>query len=206
EKHSNVIAQIIAEADAADLFNQIKECDGIAIHAILTDGQTFEFFVINFCEWKIMRGVGSPIEAVPWENGYQICLPPSERSPNYLSTLKQIIEVILDTFIMAYINGIAAQKSYSSRRARVEDSELGGAYVPRHPTTYWDEAYIRATNSLDMLRLAHGHRMIDKPQAEQMALYGLDLLTKSVMSIPVPEMDWSLLDSWDWREDALMGV
>jgi hypothetical protein len=44
EKHSNVIAQFMAETDSADLFNQIKECDGIAIHAILTDGQTFEFF------------------------------------------------------------------------------------------------------------------------------------------------------------------
>jgi len=39
-----------------------------------------------------------------------------------------------------------------------------------------------------------------------MALYGLHLLTQSVMSIPLPEMDWSLLDSWDTREDVLMGV
>lgn len=206
EKHSNVIAQIIAEADGADLFNQINECDGIAIHAILTDGQAFEFFVINFYEWKIMRGVGSTIEAIPWQNGHKICLPPSECSPDYLSTLKQIVEVILDTFIMAYINGIASQKRYSARQARIKDSMLEEAYGPRRSTTFWDEAYTRAMNSLDMLRLAHGHRVIDKPQAEQMALYGLRLLTESVMSIPLPETDWSLLDSWDTTEDALMGV
>jgi hypothetical protein len=57
-----------------------------------------------------------------------------------------------------------------------------------------------------MLRLAHGHRVIDKSQAEQMALCGLHLLTESVMSIPLPEMDLSLLRSWDARENALMGV
>lgn len=106
---------------------------------------------------------------------------------------------------MAHINGIAAQKRYPSRRARIEDSELEEAYGPRRSTTFWNEAYTRAMNSLDMLRLAHGYRVIDKPQAEQMALYRLRLLTESVMSIPLSEMDWSLLDSWDTREDTLMG-
>jgi hypothetical protein len=70
EKHSNVIAQIIAEVDGADLLSQIKECGGIAIHAILIDGQAFEFFVIEFYHWKIMRGIGSLIEAIPWHNGH----------------------------------------------------------------------------------------------------------------------------------------
>jgi hypothetical protein len=114
EKHSNLIAQIIAEADIADIFNQIKECDGTEAHAILTDGQAFEFFVINFYHWKIMRGVRSLVEAIPWHNGHQISLPPSKRSSDYLPTLKQIIEVILDTFIAAYINGISAQKKVFS--------------------------------------------------------------------------------------------
>ena len=54
-KHSDVIAQILAEADAADLFNQIRESDGIAIQAILTDGEAFEFFVVNIYDWKVMR-------------------------------------------------------------------------------------------------------------------------------------------------------
>jgi hypothetical protein len=79
-KHSDVIAQILAEADGADLFNQIHESDGTAIHAILTDGQAFEFYVVNFYDWKVMRGVGSTIEAVPWVDGHQICLPSSERA------------------------------------------------------------------------------------------------------------------------------
>jgi hypothetical protein len=127
-----MFAQVIAEADGADLFNQIKESDGIAIHAILTDGQVFEFFVINFYDWKMLRGVGIPIEAIPWQNSYQICLPPSERSPDYLPTLKQIIEVIFDTFIMAYINGISAQKSYSERRAIVgSEKSPDQSFVPR---------------------------------------------------------------------------
>ena len=205
-KHSDVIAQLLAEADGADLFNQIHESDGIAIHAILTDGQAFEFYVVNFYDWKVMRGVGSPIEAIPWIDGHQICLPSSERAPNYHSVLKCLIEVIFDTFLMAYINGLTAQKSYSARRARVEDTEAGGMYVPRRSTNYWDEAYTRAENALTRLRFAHGHRVINKAEADNMACHGLDLLTQSVLSIPLPDMDWSLLDGWDEAEDALMGV
>lgn len=91
EKHSNVIAHITAEADGANLFSQIKESDGIAIHAILTEGRAFEFFMITFYKWKIMRGVEDTTEAIPLQNGHQICLSPSERSPDYLSTLKQIV-------------------------------------------------------------------------------------------------------------------
>jgi hypothetical protein len=96
-----------------------------------------------------MKGVGSPIEAVPWINGYQISLPPSERSPDYLTTLKQIIEVILDTFVMAYINGIAAKKKVIHHdERRLKESESGGVYAPRYSTIFWDEAYTQATNSL----------------------------------------------------------
>lgn len=205
-KHLDVIAQILVEADAADLFNQIYESDGIAIHAILTDGEAFEFFVINFYDWKVMRGVGSPTEAVPWVDGHQIRLPSSERAPIYRPILKSLIEVIFDAFLMAYINGLAARKSYSARRARVEDTEVGGMYVPRKSANYWDEAYTRAENALTQLRLAHGHRVINKVEADNMSFYGLHLLTESVMSIPLPDMDWSLLDGWDEAEDALMGV
>lgn len=63
-KHSNV-AQILAEADGADLFNQIHESNEITIHTILTDGQAFEFFVVNFYDWKMMRDIRNPIEGVP---------------------------------------------------------------------------------------------------------------------------------------------
>jgi len=153
-----------------------------------------------------MRGVGSPTEAIPWVDGYQICLPSSERAPTYRPILKCLIEAIFDTFLMAYINGLAAQKSYSARRARAEDTEVGGVYVPRRSTNYWDEAYTRAQNALAQLRFAHGHRLINKAEADNLAFHGRDLLTQSAMSIPLPDMDWSLLDGWDEAEDALIGV
>lgn len=205
-KHSDLVAQVLAEADGADLFNKVNECDGIGIHAILTDGQRFEFYFVNFYEWRVMRGVGSAVEAVPWIDGNQLCLPSSERAPNFRSTLKCVVEVIFDTVLMSYINGVAAQKSYSERRARMEDSDIGKLYVPRRSTNFWDEAYTRATNALTQLRMAHGHRLIDRVGADAMAFHGLNLLTESVMSIPLPDTDWSLLDGWEDAVDALLGV
>jgi len=121
-----------------------------------------------------MRGVGSPIEAIPWVDGYQIFLPSFERAPTYRPILKCLIEAIFDTFLMAYINGLAAQKSYSAWRARAEDTEVGGMYVPRRSTNYWDEAYTRAQNALAQLRFAHGHRLINM-EADNLAFHGLDL-------------------------------
>lgn len=205
-KHSDVIAQIIAEADGADLFNQANESDGVAIHAILTDGRAFEFYVMDFCQWRVLRGVGSPVEAVPWIDPHQICLPSSERAPDYIPLLKRLVEVIFDTILMAYINGLAAQKGFSERCARAQVYELGEIYLPRRSTTFWDEAYTRAINALTVFRHAHGERLVDKMNAERLAWVGLQLLEDSVLSIPHPEMDWSLLDGWDAREDALLEV
>jgi hypothetical protein len=82
-----------------------------------------------------MRGVGSPIEAVPWVDGHQIRLPSSKRAPIYRPILKCLVEVIFDTFLMAYINGLAAQKSYSERCARVEGTEVGGCRYQGDPPT-----------------------------------------------------------------------
>ena len=69
----------------------------------------------------------------------QLCLPSFEHAPTFLPIPKLIVEVIFGTFIMAYINGIAAQKSYSEGRARIDEMELGEVCVSRR-TTYWGEA------------------------------------------------------------------
>jgi hypothetical protein len=135
-----------------------------------------------------------------------VCLPSSERAPNFRSTLKYVVEVIFDTIIMVYINGVAAQKIYLERRVRMEDSEMGEMYVPHRSISFWDEAYTRATIALAQLRLAHGHRLIDKVGADAMAFYGLNLLTESVMSISLPDTDWSLPDGWEDAADVLLGV
>ena len=90
---------------------------------------------------------------------------------------------------MTYINELTAQKNYSARRARVEDTEIGGMYIPRRSTNYWDEAYTRTENALTQLRLAYGHRVINKVKADNMTFYGLDLLTESAMSISLSDMD-----------------
>jgi hypothetical protein len=50
---SNVIAQVIAEADGANTFNMTCKLDGFPIYCILTDGKTFEFFTCYFKEWRL---------------------------------------------------------------------------------------------------------------------------------------------------------
>ena len=42
-EHSKIVAQVMAEADGANLFNEEYRFDGIPIRAILTDGIEFEF-------------------------------------------------------------------------------------------------------------------------------------------------------------------
>ena len=81
---SDIVAQIIAEADGADTFNHLKEYDGIPIHIILTDGVEYQFYCIDFSRWVIVRGVGSAEMGILWPRKYGICLPSSERSPDYL--------------------------------------------------------------------------------------------------------------------------
>jgi hypothetical protein len=141
-----------------------------------------------------MSGVGSAIEAVLWVDGHQIHLPSSERAPTYRPILKCLIEVIFDTFLMAYINGLVAQKSYSARRARLEETDVGEMYVSGRSTNYWDQAYTRAENALTQLRLAHGHRVIDKVDADNMSFYGLHLWTEVYQSqiwIGLFSMGWT---------------
>ena len=45
---SDLVAQVIAEADAADLFNQNAGYIGVGINAILTDGRVWEFYNLDF--------------------------------------------------------------------------------------------------------------------------------------------------------------
>ena len=56
--HSNVLAQVIAEMDGADTHNWDNQYDGCPIHAILTDGYSFEFYLADFKMRTIHRGIG----------------------------------------------------------------------------------------------------------------------------------------------------
>jgi hypothetical protein len=59
ESHSNIVVRIVAEADGVDAYNQIREFDRLGIHVILTDGSIFEFYAVDFHEWKILRSVAT---------------------------------------------------------------------------------------------------------------------------------------------------
>jgi hypothetical protein len=56
--HSNVVAQIMAGADGANLFNEKYRFDGIPIKAILTDGVEFEFYFFDLRIGQYKEGLG----------------------------------------------------------------------------------------------------------------------------------------------------
>lgn len=206
EAHSDVVAQIIAEMDGADTFNQNGEMDGIRIQAILTDGVIFEFYAGNFKYWTIHGGIGLVEEGIPYEGGYQITLPQSEKAPDYLAKLKVVVEVVFDSFLTSYIDGIRAQKGRSERRRRVWENELGRGFMRRKSNSFWDFAETAAVDAHETLRAAHRHRVVNPEEADQMAELGLQKLSQSAAHIPTPDLDWSFLDNWNERAEALMRV
>jgi hypothetical protein len=194
------------EIDGGDLYNESRELEGVPIHAILTDGQTFEFYICDFSKWRISRGIGTAMEGIPFHNEYQICLPASERDPGYLAQLKTIVEVIFDIFIQSYVNAVYSKRAFSERRAIIERGELGESYVPRKSMDFWVMAYNLGTQALTCLREAHYNRSVDVEMAEARAEEGLAILESSVKTIPMSDTDWSLLDNWDVRMAALLRV
>ena len=204
--HSDIVAQCIAEADGADMSNHAREYDGIPINAILTDGRDFEFYRIDFTSWTALRGVGTAEEGIPWQDPYRISLPHTERAPDYLPILKVIVEVVFDTFVQSFISGIQAQLKYTSRRARTQQTLVGIGYRRRMSNGLWESVYMLAIKALETLRQAHGMRVVDVDEAEQMAERGIATLRESAMSIPDREIDWSLLDNWDELKDAILRV
>ena len=205
--HSDVIAQVMAEADGADCFNKCHEFDGIPIHCILTDGISFEFYFLTFHNWVVLRGVGKAENGISWVNPYgRISLPASERSPDYVGQLKIILEIVFDTFLQSYEDAIYAQRKYSERRARMHNTENGTGFRRRPSTNFWDYAYDRAIKAHCVLRHAHTMRVAQPEEADVIAEHGLLLLKESAMVMPHPELDWSLLDSWSERKLAIQRI
>ena len=206
--HSDVIAQVIAETDGADTSNSSNEFDGFPIHAILTDGLSFEFYVVSFHHWTVHRGTGGVDMGIkPWQgNKSRISLPPDEQSPDYLPQLKIIIELLFDTFVQAYLYGIVAQLNWSARRARFLNTALGSGYARRNSTGHWEKAHILGCQAHETLRAAHNMRLHSPIKADQLATVGLQMLEESTACIPKPELDWSFLDQWELKRDELMRV
>jgi hypothetical protein len=102
--HSDVVAQVIAEMDGADMHNRENQYDGCPIIATLTDGYSFEFYLANFKMWPIHRGVGGVEHGIysDLDKNYRISIPKSERSPDDLPRLKTVSELIFDTFLYTY--------------------------------------------------------------------------------------------------------
>ncbi len=204
--YSDIVAQVIAEMDGADTHNQSGEMDGICIHAILTDGVTFEFFKANFKHWTMHRGLGYLDEGVPYDGGYRISLPDAERAVDYLAKLKVVVEIIFDTFLTSYVEGIAAQKARSERHQRNWEDQLGRGFLRRKSNSFWEFAESEAVEAQTKLHAAHRYRLINPHEADELAQIGLRHLTQSVLSIPTPGLDWTFLDNWDQRAEALMRV
>jgi hypothetical protein len=80
--------QLCPNSLGADTFNSARGFNGIPIKAILTDGDSWEFYTLNFNHWTVERGVGTAAEGFAWNRDYRITIPASERAPDYIFRLK----------------------------------------------------------------------------------------------------------------------
>ena len=122
-EHSKMIAQVMAEADGANLFNKESHFDDIPIRAILTDGIGFEFYFFDFKTRSIRRGISSPQAGIPDNTFPLIVLPIFEKDREYAIQLKVIAEVIFHEFIDSYIVGLDSQMEHL---AAEQSSEVVG--------------------------------------------------------------------------------
>ena len=206
DSHSDIVAQCIAEADDADIYNETRGFDGFPIHVILTDGRDFEFYQVDFSTYTAKRGAPSFKAGIMSSDPYRITLPHTERAPDWLPTLKVIIEVIFDTFLQSYISGIEAHLMFLRRQGRVQQTAFGIGYRYRKSLDNWDGVRHLAQTALDVFRDAHSARMVDTAEAETKAARGLAMLKQSADLIPDPQVDWSITANWDEREEALLRV
>jgi hypothetical protein len=145
QAHSKIVAQVMAEADEANLFNEEYRFDGIPIRAILTDGIDFEFYFFDFKTWSVQRGIGSAESGIPWHTYPRVSLPPWERASDYLAKLKIVTEVIFDEFIDSYIVGLEAQLEHSSAELSFQTiPNIDSGVIGRESTGYWERAYAQA--------------------------------------------------------------
>lgn len=204
-EHSKMIAQVMAEADGAKLFNKEYQFDDIPIRAILTDGVGFEFYFFDFKTWSIQRGIGSPQAGIPDHTYPRILLPIFETDRQYAIQLKVIVEVIFDEFIDSYIVGLENQMEHSAAELSSQViGVLGRGVIRRESTGYWEQAFTKAKTAGRLLREAHYMRVQDPFAADELAQQGISCLKESALLIPHSELDWSLLDNWDERELAVM--
>jgi hypothetical protein len=103
----------------------------------------------------------------------------------------------------AYISGIEAHQIFSRRRARVQQTEFG---IARRSVDTWDRVHHLARTALETFRDAHHARVVDTADAETTADRGLVMLQQSADLIPDPRTDWSIIENWDEREQALLRV
>jgi hypothetical protein len=190
--HTEIVAQVIAEMDAADVFNDTQGDIRIPIHAILTDGQGFEFY---YCDssWIVRRGMTNENEGmIPREQRIHL----DEGCPSYLSNLKIVVEVIFDTLLQAYVNAI------HESRVAWEKKRESLARAPDY-SRMAERIVVRTEKAKEALQTLRGARKLeDLKDAEEHAKLGLQLLRESVLAIPYK--DRSLMDRWeDQMEDLL---
>lgn len=207
QEHSKMVAQVMAEAGGANLFNKEYQFDDIPIRVILTDGMSFEFYFFDFKKWSVQRGIGSSQAGIPRNDYGRILLPAAEDDHQYVMKLKVIVEVILDEFIDSYIVGLEAQLEHSAAELWTQVIRpLGSDVIRRESKDYWERALARAKFAGRQLREAHHMRTEDPVAADEHARQGLTYLKESALLIPHSELDWSLLDYWEEKKLAVMMV
>ena len=208
EGHSNLIAEIIEQAETEDLQNNACEL-GVPLHIILTDGERWEFYMVDFSNCQIFRGMGENLHhRIPFIDPYCLRLPTSDQDPAYLPQLKRILEIIFVTLLQAYINGCYSRKLMTLRCERDDAiTKMASHVVPEHSASmgFWLGCYEHATMALYMFRTAHDEIGINLEPAEKCAAEGLAVLKQSTDCIPV-DVDCSLLDNWETRRLELLRV
>ena len=121
--------------------------------------------------------------------------------------MKVVTEVIFDEFIDSFIVGLQAQLEHSSAELSSQIiPNIGKGVIRRESTGYWERAHSQAQVAGRMLRESHHTRVMDPYHADEMARQGIECLQQSALSIPHEELDWSLLDNLEEREQAVLRV
>ncbi|KAG2347899.1 hypothetical protein BDR05DRAFT_944885 [Suillus weaverae] len=161
----DAIAQVIAECDACDWVNaQSDFC--VPIHAILCDGELFEFYQFTRNGSRphtFSRGTYCS-ERPPYATMHRLRLPDladSDNSLSFITALRPICEVIFDLFLQGYCSTVAA---HHGRSTQTPGTDAVGSQ-PNGTLELWKDSYTQAVIAKEGFREAN--ELCMKGQANQ---------------------------------------
>jgi len=188
EDRLNAIAQVIAECDAGDRNNE-KQGFRVAVHGILCDGTTFEFFRFD--------GTTKPSS---FHHGRDTTVPRTQMQlPNlmaatpgsFIDALRPICEFIFDLMMMAYISSLLAWYMRSVRKSNAE-------WKLRPSLFKWNQAIKSAQEAQAIFRDAETKRQMQHiDEADALAQQAMESLQDSLNAVPIIDRSTFIMSGWD---------